>query len=82
MGESPLALQLFQAEMGMGQRSLAIARISIRILLMTQKELLTLALFGLGVYVFRKECGSLVCAVARTLNSRPTDIIGKALLRL
>ncbi len=46
---------------------------------MTREDYARLAIFALGVYVFRKECGGFLCAVARSLNSHPLHVFGTAL---
>jgi hypothetical protein len=49
---------------------------------MTKDDYLRLIIFGLGVFVFRKECGGVLCAMARSLNSHPMHIVGTALRQL
>lgn len=49
---------------------------------MKARDFAQIAIFALGVYLYRKECGQFACAIARTLNSRPIDILGRALMAL
>jgi len=49
---------------------------------MTKEDYARLLIFGIGVIVFRKECGGLLCAVARSLNSHPLHVVGTALRQL
>ena len=46
---------------------------------MTDKQKISLGLFALGVIVFHKEYGGLLCAIGKSVNATPLQLAGEIL---